>query len=342
MKKLLAGFVLLVSVLIILAACGSSASEETDGETKTAGAKTDAKESVTVGITQIVEHPSLDAAREGFIEALKDNGYEEGVNLKLDTQLAQGDMSNNQSIAQKFAGDEVDLIFAISTPSAQAALSSTTTIPILFTAITDPVGAELVKSFDSPGGNATGTSDTHPDAIKNTMESIAAFFPDAKKVGIIYNSGEQNSRVNVENAKKAMEGLDLQSVEATVATTSEVKQAAQSLIGRVDVIYIPKDNTVVAGLESVIGIANEKDIPLFVGESDSVKRGGFAGFGFEYHDLGYRTGEMAVDVLNGKAPAEIPVEYPETLDLMINKKAAADQGIEVTDEMKKDAVLVEE
>ncbi len=342
MKRLLAGFVLLVSVLIVMAACGSSASKETDGETKTAGAKTDAKESVTIGITQIVEHPSLDAAREGFIKALKDNGYEEGVNLKLDTQLAQGDMSNNQSIAQKFAGDDVDLIFAISTPSAQAALSSTTTIPILFTAITDPVGAELVKSFDSPGGNATGTSDTHPDAIKNTMKSISEFFPDAKKVGIIYNSGEQNSRVNVENAKKSMEGLGLQSVEATVATTSEVKQAAQSLIGRVDVLYIPKDNTVVAGLESVIGIANEKDIPLFVGEADSVERGGFAGFGFEYHDLGYRTGEMAVDVLNGKAPADIPVEYPETLDLMINKKGAADQGIEVTDAMKQDAVIVGE
>jgi putative ABC transport system substrate-binding protein len=354
MKKFM--FLLMVVFVLALAACGTSdddnaggssdgnnsdSQENTDKE-ETNGSQ-DAQEQIYIGITQIVEHPSLDAAQEGFIAALKDNGYVDGENLELDVQIAQGDMNNNKTIAQKFVGDKADLILGISTPSAQSVLSETKDIPVLFTAITDPVGAQLVESFENPGGNATGTSDTHPDAIKNTMETIAKFFPDAKNVGIIYNSGEQNSEVNVENAKEVMPDLGLEPVEVSVSTSAEVKQAAESLVGRVDVIYVPKDNTVVSALESVIDVANSEDIPLFVGESDSVKRGGFAGFGFEYFDLGYQTGEMAIDILkNGKSPSEIPVTYPDTLELVINVAAAKEQGIELTDEMKENAVLVGE
>lgn len=340
MKKLIGGIVL-TGVLMIFAACGTGESEETGGQPASEGTK-GSEEKVTIGITQIVEHPSLDATREGFIKALEDAGYKEGENAAFDIQLAQGDMSTNQTIARKFADDNVDLILAISTPSAQVALNETKDIPILFTAITDPVGAQLVESIESPGGNATGTSDTHPDAIRRTMESITEFFPEAKKVGVIFNSGEQNAEVNVRNAKEAMAELGLEPVEASISTTAEVKQAAESLVGRVDVIYVPKDNTVVAGLESVIMVANSEDIPLFVGESDSVKRGGFAGYGFEYKDLGYRTGEMAVDILKGKKPADIPVEFPGSLDLVINVKSAKEQGIELTDAMKEKAILVGE
>ncbi|WP_199478475.1 ABC transporter substrate-binding protein [Peribacillus saganii] len=318
----------------MLSACGSSEKKATGKEKE--------EKTVKIGIIQPVEHPSLDAAREGFIDALKDAGYEDGKNLKIDYQNAQGEMNNNMTIAQNLVADENDVILAIATSSAQAALQSTKDIPILFTAITDPIGAKLVSDLEKPGGNVTGTSDTHPDAIKNTITSIKEFIPEAKKVGIIYNSGESNAVVNVENAKKVLKEIGLESVEATVSTSADVKQAAESLLGRVDVLYIPKDNTVVAALESVIKVANEHKIPTFVGEGDSVKRGTFASYGIEYHDLGYSTGKMAVDILKGKKPSEIPVGFPEKLELVINKKAAEQEGITLTEDMLKDAKIVGE
>lgn len=333
MRKLLP--IVISAFLLLLTACGSGGEENGSKEENE-------KKVVKIGITQIVEHPSLDAAREGFIAALKDAGYEDGKNLKIDYQNAQGDMNNNMSIAQNLVANDNDLILAIATASAQAAVQSTKEIPILFTAITDPVGAKLVESMDKPGGNVTGTSDTHPDAIKNTIVKIKEFFPEAKTVGMIYNSGEPNSVVNVENANKAIKEVGLKPVETTVSTSSEVKQAAESLVGRADVLYIPKDNTVVSALESVIKVANDKDIPTFVGESDSVERGTFAAYGFDYHDLGYKTGEMAVEILEGKKPSDIPVEYPDSLELVINKKAAEEEGIKLTDDMLKDAKIVGE
>jgi putative tryptophan/tyrosine transport system substrate-binding protein len=334
------GPLLISGTLLLLTACGSSTTTSKQAASTDSSNQAKAK-TVKIGITQIVEHPSLDAARKGFIAALYDSGYKDGENLKLDVQIAQGDMNNNMTIAQKFVSDKDDLILAISTPSAQAAAKATKDIPILFTAITDPLGAKLVHSLDKPGGNITGTSDTHPDAIKKTMMSIKEFFPKAKKVGVIYNSGEQNSVVNVKNAVAIMQDNGLEAVKATASNSSEVKQAADSLVGRVDVIYIPKDNTVVSALESVIEVANKNHIPMFAGESDSVKRGAFAAFGFEYYDLGYTTGKMAVDILKtGKKPSDIPVGFPEKLDLVINKKAAAAEGIKLTDEMTKSAVLL--
>ncbi|MBO8170464.1 MAG: ABC transporter substrate-binding protein [Bacillaceae bacterium] len=315
--------VLMVGLLVLLAACSQS-TDQPEGE------------QLTIGIIQYVEHPSLDAARDGFIKALEDAGYKDGENITIDLQNAQAQQSNNKTIAQKFVADKVDLVLAIATPSAQAIVNETDEIPILFTAITDPLGAKLVSDLEKPGGNVTGTSDTHPDAIKNTMESIAKLFPDAKNVGIIYNDGEQNSVVNVENAKKHLDELGLTPVEATVSNSSEVKQAADSLVGRADVIYVPKDNTTVSALESVIQVANEQDIPLFVGEADSVRKGGFAGYGFEYEDLGYATGEMALQIIEeGKKPGDIPVAFPENLDLVINVKAAEEQGINL-DELPQD------
>jgi putative tryptophan/tyrosine transport system substrate-binding protein len=332
MKKSLA--LVLIGLLLVLSACGGGSKETGGGEKQ--------EKVVKVGITQLVEHPSLDAAREGFIEALKDAGYEEGKNLKLDYQNAQGDMNNNGSIAQKLVADKNDVILAIATPSAQSVVKATKDIPILFTAITDPVGAQLVQSIEKPGGNVTGTSDTHPDAIKNTIGAIKKFVPKAKKVGIIYNNGEPNSVVNVKNAKEALKAEGLEPVETTISTSSEVKQAAESLVGRADVLYIPKDNTVVAALESVLTVAQAQDIPTFVGEGDSVKRGAFASYGLDYHALGYTTGKMAVDILKGKKPADIPVGFPEKLELYVNKKAAAEEGVTLTDELLKGAKIVGE
>ncbi|MCA1029231.1 ABC transporter substrate-binding protein [Cytobacillus kochii] len=336
MRKLLAG--LIGSSMLLLGACGSSGADEASGSE----GNEKEQEVVKIGITQIVEHPSLDAAREGFIAALKDAGYEEGKKLELDYQNAQGDANNNMSIAQNLVNGDNDLILAIATASAQSVVQSTKDIPILFTGITDPLSADLVKDLDNPGENVTGTSDTHPDAIKNTIASIKKFVPEAKTVGIIYNDGEANSIVNVENAKKALEENGLEYALTAISTSSEVKQAAESLVDRSDVFYIPKDNTVVSALESVITVANKEKIPTFVGESDSVERGTFSSYGFEYHDLGYKTGEMAIEILNGKNPGDIPVGFPDNLELIVNKSAAEKQGVELTDELLEGAKVIGE
>lgn len=336
MRKLLAG--LIGSSMLLLSACGSSGADEASGS----GDNEKEQKVVKIGITQIVEHPSLDAAREGFMAALKDAGYEEGKNLELDYQNAQGDANNNMSIAQNLVTADNDLILAIATASAQSVVQSTKDIPVLFTAITDPISADLVKDLDKPGANVTGTSDTHPDAIKNTIASIKKFVPEAKTVGIIYNDGEANSIVNVENAKKALEENGLEYALTAISTSSEVKQAAESLVDRSDVYYIPKDNTVVSALESVITVANKEKIPTFVGESDSVERGTFSSYGFEYHDLGYKTGEMAIEILNGKKPSDIPVGFPDNLELIVNKDAAEKQGVELTEKLLEGAKVIGE
>lgn len=350
MKKVL--YSLSCGLLLLLAACGQGGqqaaptpapAENTSTSANESGADAGEQKSVKVGIIQIVEHPSLDAAREGFIQSLNDAGFVEGENLEIDYKNAQGDMNTNNTIAQKFASDNLDLILAIATPSAQAMANATKETPIVFTAVTDPLGAKLVSSLENPGGNVTGVSDSHPDAIKRTMEMIKEFFPDAKKVGIPYNAGEQNSVVQVDEAKAVLADLGIEAVEATVSNSSEVKQAAESLVSRgATVFYVPTDNTVVSALDTVIMVANEHKVPLVVGETDSVKAGGFASFGFEYYDLGYKVGKMGVEILNGKQPSEIPVGFPDTLDLMINVKAAAEQGVTLTDEMKKNAKLVNE
>jgi putative tryptophan/tyrosine transport system substrate-binding protein len=285
-----------------------------------------------IGVTQIVEHPSLDAAYEGFKKALAENGYKEGENVEFDVQNAQNDQSNSQSIAKKLVGDKVDMIFANSTPSALHVLNETKEIPIVFTSVTDPVGAGLVEAFDKPGDNITGTTDTNPNAIPQTVE----FMIDeagAKTIGVIYNSGEQNSEVQVKQVNEIAKEKGAEVVEVSISTSAEVKQAAESLVGRVDAIYIPKDNTVVSALESVISVANDKDIPLFVGELDSLKKGGVAASGFSYEDLGYQTGLMAVKILDGdKKPSELNVETPEDAVLTFNKAAAEEQGLEIKDE----------
>ncbi|MER2237981.1 MAG: ABC transporter substrate-binding protein, partial [Psychrobacillus sp.] len=243
----------LASASLLLAACGE------DGE------ETSSSKTYKIGVTQIAEHPSLNAAYDGFKKALEDAGIE----AEYDHQIAQGDNSINTTIATNLVSANVDLIFANSTGSAQAALSATQDIPIVFTSVTDAVGAELVESMEKPGGNVTGTIDSHPDAIANTMKFLKEELG-ATKVGMVFNSGEQNSRSQVDSVKELLEDMDMTVVEASVATTADVKQATESLIGKVDSMYIITDNTVVSALESVISVANENKIPVMVGEFDSV------------------------------------------------------------------------
>jgi putative tryptophan/tyrosine transport system substrate-binding protein len=325
MKKL--SMILIASFLVILAACGTSDEDK--------GGARDGDADYVVGIIQHVEHPSLDQATEGFKKALEDAG----LKVKFDEENAQNDVKNNQAIAQKFVGDKVDLIFANATPSAQAAVNETKEIPIVFTSVTDPVGAGLVASMEQPGGNVTGTSDNNPEAIPSTLQLIKDM--GYETVGTVYNAGEQNSVTQVDQVKAEAEKLGLTVKEANVSTSAEVKQAAESLAGSVDVFYIITDNTVVSSLESVIIVSEQEKIPLFVGELDSVKRGGFAGFGFSYYDIGYEAGEKAVQILKGEAePGEIPATFPQKLVLEINEDAAQKMGVEISEELKAKATLV--
>ncbi|WP_341322269.1 ABC transporter substrate-binding protein [Solibacillus sp. FSL H8-0523] len=320
----------LFGLLFVLAACGTEEKDSSTNDTANSGAGETAQtedKTFKIGTTQIVEHPSLDAAKDGFKQAIKDAG----IDAEYVDKSANNDNSNNMTIAQQLVSENVDLIFANSTPSAQAAKSATADIPIIFTSVTDAVGAELIDTMAAPGANVTGTIDLHPD----TMPKSVAFLKElgAKNVGMIYNAGEQNSVTQIAAVKEiaAKEGVTI--LDTAVSASSEVRQAAESLIGKVDAFYVVTDNTVVSALESVVDVANTNTLPLIVGELDSVARGGLAAYGFDYYDIGYEAGQMAAQILlEGKSPAEMPAAYPANLKLVINKAVADSLGLEVKPE----------
>jgi len=293
---------------------------------------------IKVGITQIVEHPSLDQARQGFIDRLSELGYAEGIDIVYDIQSAQGDLATAQTIARKFQSDGVDLILAIATPTAQAAAHIVKDIPILITAVTDPVAAELVESIERPGTNVTGTSDLTP--VRAQLELLKEIAPNAKRVGIVYNAGEVNSVVQVEIARAAAAELGLTIVEATAGNSSEVLQAAQSLQGRVDAMYVPTDNTVVSALESVVGVAERAGIPLIAGEADSVAKGALATVGIDYYKLGRQTADIAHRVLQGENPAHIPIEYLNEQSVVLNAGAARRMKVDIPESVRARAVRI--
>lgn len=331
-------------LLLITAACGNSgkSNESSNNGTNASNASNAAdsqdKKSYKISISQIVEHPSLDATKEGFLAALKDAGFVEGENLTVDFNTAQGDQTNNLSIAQKIAGAKADLALGIATPSAQALVNAYdkagNKAPVLFAAVTDPLDAKLVTNLDAPGGNVTGASDTNPEAVVQLMDFIAANFPDVKKIGVVINKGEPNAVVMTANAKQALAKHNIELVEAAVTNTSEVKQAGESLVGKVDAMFITLDNVVVSGVDALLQLAKENKIPFFSSDRDTVEKGAFATVGFKYYDHGYQVGQMAAEILKGKNPGEMKVTTPDKLDLILNLKAAADQGITVTDAMK--------
>ncbi|MDX8046378.1 ABC transporter substrate-binding protein [Gracilibacillus sp. S3-1-1] len=345
MKKHSLLFLLIAMFMaIVLMACGTSDDSAGEADNEDAEETADSNEGEApddtvyqIGATQIVEHPSLDAAYDGFQAAVE----EAGLKVDFDFQSAQNDQNNAATIANNFVAEGVDLIFANSTPSAQSALQATSDIPILFTSVTDAVESGLVNALDEPGDNITGVLDLHPDSIARTVEFIDQYFEGAT-VGLIYNAGEANSVAQIEVVNEAVEGTSLSTTEATVGNSSEVQQAATSLVGDADVFFIVTDNTVVSALEAVASVAEEQGIPLLVGEPDSVERGGFATFGIDYYTIGYRTGEMAVEILTAeKTPADIPVEVPPSMQLFINKEAAEAQGVEWNDDWDNDAEFLE-
>ncbi len=291
-----------------------------------------------VGVTQIVEHPALDAARQGFIDRLAELGYEEGTDVVYDIQSAQGDFGTALTIAQKFAADGVDLVLAIATPAAQAAAQVLRDTPILITAVTDPVAAELVDSIERPGTNVTGTSDLTP--VRAQLELLTMLAPSARRVGVIYNAGEVNSVVQVNLAKAAAADLGLEVVEATAANSSEVLSAAQSLVGRVDALYVPTDNTVVSAIESVVLVAERARLPLIAGEDLSVEQGALATVGIDYYQLGRQTADMALRVLQGENPAEMSIEYQNEINLVVNLSAAQRMGVTIPEDLLANAARV--
>jgi putative ABC transport system substrate-binding protein len=301
------------------------------GEKQPPASSNQDSELIKIGIVQIAEHPALDGAREGFIEALKEKGFVDGEKIKIDYQNAQGDMSVAKTIADKFVTDKVDLVLAVATQAAQAMANASSDIPILVTAITDPVDAGLVDSLEEPGRNVTGTSDLTP--VKSQLELLKQLVPDVKNVGVLYNAGEANSVIQVDIAKQAAQELGLTIVEGTVANVSEVNQVAQSVAKKVDALYVPTDNTVASAIQAVVQVAEEQKLPLICGEEAHVDNGGLATRGINYFELGKQTGEMAVEVLNGKKPAELAVQFQSNTELVINLKAAERIGLTIPQEI---------
>lgn len=295
----------------------------------------------TVGISQIVEHPALDSCRKGFVDELKEHGYVLGKNLNIDYKNAQNNRATSGQIARKFVGDKVDLILSISTPSSQDAAAATKEIPILISAVTDPVVAGLVKSLDKPGTNVSGATDRSP--VARQLDLIAEILPKAKRLGTIYNPGEVNSVASVKEIKAEATKRGMEVVEAPAASSSAVKMAAESLVGKVDLIHVPTDNTVVLAFESVVKVCRDNKIPLFAADVDSVARGAIAALAVDYYKLGRQTGAMAAKVLAGKAKvSEMPVEFQKDLLLHVNPKAAAAMGVNLPESiMKRAAKTVE-
>ena len=285
------------------------------------------KDAITkIGIIQLVEHPALDASYKGFVDALAEAGFVDGTNVKIDYQNAQGEQANCVTIAQKFVNERVDLILAIATPAAQAVANLTNKIPILVTAVTDPASAKLVESNEMPGTNVSGTSDLTPCAAQ--IDLLKRIVPNAKTVGLLYCSSEQNSIFQIELAKAACDKIGLSYIDATVSDSNEIQQVTQSLVGKVDAIYSPTDNMIAAGMATVAQVATENGIPTIVGEEGMVSAGALATYGIDYYELGKQTGAMAVSILkDGAKPATMPIQYLENCTLAVNEDTRAKLGI---------------
>ena len=329
MKKIKANklMVLAVAGMLSLTGCTTSVSNPVDT----------AKKTFTIGISQIAEHPALDDARRGFEDGLK----ELGVDVEISYQNAQGDIPNSVSIAQKFVKDKVDLIFAIATPSAQSAKqASDGSIPIIFSAVTDPVIAELVESMEKPGGNVTGTSDATP--MDRQLQLFKDLDSNIKKIGIIFNTSEPNSQIQIDMAKELVKSMDLEIVEVGITTINDIPQAVDSIVKKVDAIYTITDNMVASAINVVAEKAIENKL-ITVGAEDSHMKGGILiTDGISYYELGKQSARMAKEILvDGKSPSEIPSETLENTTKVFNEETLNALGLDKNNAAFKDAVKIE-
>lgn len=322
--KMLTAGVMLTLAMGLMAGCG--------GEKKEAAKK----EKVNVGIVQLVEHAALDAANKGFVDGLASKGFKEGQNITFDRQNAQADQSNLQNIAHRFTNNKVDLICAIATPAAQTVANVTKDIPIVGTAITDYAAAKLVKDNAKPGTNVTGTTDMNP--VEAQLDLALKLVPGAKAIGTIYCSSEVNSQLQVDILKKAAAVKKVEIKEATVSTVNDIQQAARSLVGKVDALYIPTDNVLASAMPTLVMVTEEAKLPVICGEGGMVKAGGTATLGVDYYKLGVQTGEMAADILNGKSkPADMAIQAQKDFDIIVNLEGAKKIGLTIPEEVLKKA-----
>jgi putative ABC transport system substrate-binding protein len=294
-----------------------------------------AAEMKSVAVTAIVEHPALDAARKGIEDELKAAGYTAGQNLKYQFQSAQGNVATAAQIARKFIGDQPDVIVAIATPSAQAVVAGTHSIPVVFTAVTDPVAAKLVKDWKASGGNVTGVSDKLP--LKPQVELIKKVKPGAKRVGMVYSPGEVNSVTVLKELKTELANQGMTLVEAAAPRSVDVASAAKSLVGKADVVYTTTDNNVVSSYEALYKVAVDSKLPLVAADTDTVKRGAVAALGMNYYDMGRQTGKIVVRILKGEKPGAIAPQTGSALNLVLNPGAASKQGVALAPELLKSA-----
>ena len=293
----------------------------------------------TIGVLQYMEHAALDASYEGFVAALEAEGYVDGENIKFDLKNAQGDMATTQTIAKQFVSNQVDMIFAIATGAAQAAYNATQEIPIVITAVTDPVSAELVKDWDVTGTNVTGTSDLTP--VAKQMNLIKELVPNAKTIGVIYTTSEVNSQVQVSMAKEAAKSLGYEIVEVGITSVNDIPIAVSSIIDKIDVMYAPTDNLVASAMPVLWNACVEKKVPVITGEEGMATAGGVATEGIDYYQLGYETGLMAVEVLEGKDPSTMSINTLENTTLIVNQQNADAIGLVIPEDILSEAEIVE-
>jgi putative ABC transport system substrate-binding protein len=302
-----------------------NSSKEQDGNSK------------TIGINQFMEHPLLDEAKEGMIEELTRQGITQDNGYNIVFRNAAGDASVAMQINQQFVNQKVSLIVALGTPAAQSAVKATSNIPIVYGVITDPVASGLAESEERPGGNKTGSSDRWP--YTKQIELIKKICPATRTVGIVLNPGESNTEASMKYIRPLLTQAGLQIVEVPVSNSSEVMQAARSLVGRCDVMLIPGDNTVIVAISSIVRIANENKIPLFAGDEDSVVKGALATYGISYREVGVSTAKIIADILKDNIVnvGEIPLAVVHEADLVLNLKAAEAQGVEIPKELLESA-----
>ena len=328
-KKLVAGLLTGAMMAALLTGCAGSGSDK----------NSDAKESYTIGIEQFAEHGSLDNCREGFLQGLEEEGIKEGDNLKVEMKNAAADMGTAGQISDSFVSDKVDLICAIATPSAQSAYNAAMDagIPVIYTAVTDPVAAELASEDGTPAGEVTGTSDKLP--VEEQLKMIREMLPQAKTIGIMYTTSEANSVSAIKEYEGLVGKYDFELVTKGIATTADVSLAADDLLSKVDCITNLTDNTVVASLPTILEKANDKKIPVFGSEIEQVKIGCLAAEGIDYISLGKQTGKMAAQVLKGeKKASELNFETITTPGFYVNNKVAENLGITVPTDLSDNAV----
>ena len=324
MSKMMRKTILLVLLMMVLQLTGCGGATNSD---------VDEKNVFKVGVTQFVAHPALDLDQKGFLDQMKEEGFVEGENISFDIKNSQGDPNLAKNIADKFVADKVDVILAITTPSSQAAAQATkgSGIPVVFIAVSDAVGSGLINELDEPTGtNVTGVYSADP--VEQQMALIQEVQPSAQKLGVMYNAGEANSVSNVKRIKEYLQGK-MEVIEAPVASSNEVQMVAQSLVGRVDAVFVPQDNTVISAVDALIKVCQDNDIPLYTGDTESVRKGAFATLGNDEYDCGCQGAVIVARILNGEEAGEIVPEEIRKRTLLINKGVAGEYGLSIPQEI---------